>query len=177
MPRASQPQEFNSFIGGLITEASPLTFPPNASLDEENFILNMDGSRERRLGLDFEAGAQLVDSGQAMPSGSLVTSFYKWSNVGGNTLQTFLVVQVQNVIMFFDANIHPTSAAQVGSWEYPTGTNIQKFSFASVDGKLVVVTGGKDVDVFTYGGEGDFTTMSKRLLVRDLFGVTDIAGS
>ena len=47
MPRQTVPAEVNTFVKGLITEASPLTFPDNASLDELNFILNKDGSRRR----------------------------------------------------------------------------------------------------------------------------------
>ena len=39
---------YKSFIQGLVTEASPLTFPENASIDEDNFVLNRDGSRSRR---------------------------------------------------------------------------------------------------------------------------------
>ncbi len=46
---------YRSFIKGLVTEASPLTFPENASIDEQNFVLNRDGSRSRRLGIDYEA--------------------------------------------------------------------------------------------------------------------------
>ena len=44
---------YRSFVKGLITEASPLTFPENASIDEKNFVLNRDGSRSRRLGVDY----------------------------------------------------------------------------------------------------------------------------
>jgi hypothetical protein len=45
--------EISSFIKGFITEASPLNFPADASRDEENFELNVNGSRDRRLGIDF----------------------------------------------------------------------------------------------------------------------------
>ncbi len=56
MPVNSQTGEFNTFVGGLVTEASPLTFPENASLDESNFVLKRDGSRQRRKGLEYEFG-------------------------------------------------------------------------------------------------------------------------
>jgi hypothetical protein len=42
--------EFNTFVKGIITEAGPLTYPDGASLDEANFVLNRDGSRQRRFG-------------------------------------------------------------------------------------------------------------------------------
>ena len=53
MAKAINAAEFSTFVAGLITDASPLTFPNNASLDEVNFELNRDGSRNRRLGMDF----------------------------------------------------------------------------------------------------------------------------
>ena len=46
--------QINNFVGGLVTEASPLTFPAGASLDEVNMKLIRNGSRQRRLGLDYE---------------------------------------------------------------------------------------------------------------------------
>lgn len=178
MPRSTQPVEFNNFVGGLITEASPLTFPPNASLDEENFVLDKDGSRDRRRGMDLEAGYQIVDTGQVVqPGADLVYGSYKWSNVGGDPSKTLIVVQVQNKVMFFDADHQPVSGALVASWTYPDDSPVVKFSFASVDGKLVVVTGRKDIDVFSFGLNNDFTVLSKRLLIRDLFGVTDMTVS
>ena len=48
-------KDYNTFVRGIITEANALTYPENASIDEENFVLNKDGSRQRRLGMDFEA--------------------------------------------------------------------------------------------------------------------------
>jgi hypothetical protein len=49
-------KQYNTFVKGLVTEAGPLTYPENASLDEENFVLNRDGSRQRRLGMDTFLG-------------------------------------------------------------------------------------------------------------------------
>ena len=57
--RAAANKEYNSFVRGLITEASPLTYPENASIDEENFILNRNGSRRRRQGIDYESSYAL----------------------------------------------------------------------------------------------------------------------
>ena len=51
---------FRSFVKGLVTEANQLTFPENASVDEANFVLNRDGSRYRRLGVDYETGYALT---------------------------------------------------------------------------------------------------------------------
>lgn len=175
MPRNVAPIEQNTFVAGLVTEASPLTFPQNASLDEENFVLSKKGSRARRLGMDLEDDYVSVDSGVAVTPGiqPTVTSF-KWQNVGGDAAKTFVVVQIEYKLHFFDASSQPLSAGLVGTWEYDTTQPIRKFSYASVDGMLVVATGRKEVDTFTYDN-GQINKLSKRLKIRDLFGVTDVA--
>lgn len=61
MAQSKSQAEYNTFVGGLVTEANPLTFPENSSLDEANFVLNPDGSRQRRLGLDFTTDATTSD--------------------------------------------------------------------------------------------------------------------
>lgn len=178
MPRSYQPVEFNSFIAGLVSEASPLNFPPNASLDEENFALNRNGSRTRRLGFDLEDNYISIDSGQTLPiNQDPVMSSYLWKNVGGDSRRTFVVIQIENRIHFFDSSITPISSGLVGTWDYDNSQQIVRFSYAAVDGKLIVATGRKDIDVFTYDSDTNFSILSKRLLVRDLFGVTDIAAS
>lgn len=60
MPKNPVKAEVNNFIGGLITEASELAFPPNASPDIENYEHNRDGSISRRLGMDFEPTFQFL---------------------------------------------------------------------------------------------------------------------
>lgn len=177
MPRSFQPVEFNTFVAGYVTEASPLTFPPNASLDEENFILFRDGSRARRPGFDYEKDCVIVDSAAQLPAdGTLITGSYRWTNVGGDGSKTFIVVQIQNSILFFDGGAQPISTGLIGTWQYDNSQPIVKFGFTSVDGILVVVTGRKDVDTFKYDGL-NLTINSKRLLIRDLFGVTDVSAT
>lgn len=53
MPRASGSKDYISLAQGLITEASPLAFPENATADELNFVLDKDGLiRSRRKGFE-----------------------------------------------------------------------------------------------------------------------------
>ena len=61
MPKNAAKSEINNFIGGLITNASELNYPPNASPDIENFELNKDGSIRRRPGIDFESSFLLPE--------------------------------------------------------------------------------------------------------------------
>ena len=79
MSRAQITKEYNTFIKGIITEASPLTFPENASSDEENFVLNRNGSRRRRLGVDYETDYVLKDTSKtALTIESSAVTTFKW---------------------------------------------------------------------------------------------------
>lgn len=176
MSRNYQPVELNTFVGGLITEASPLTFPQNASLDEVNFVLNNNGSRSRRLGMDLENGFNYVDVTNPLPTdGSrLIVNSFKWENAGGLASKTIIVVQVGAQLDFFDNDIVPLSSGRISSSYYEDTGSLRRFSFASVDGKLVVASGEKTVDVYIY--DTVLRVISKtqqRLVIRDLFGLED----
>ena len=54
MPRAKATKLYRNFVKGLITEASELTYPENASIDELNTIIERKGNRVRRLGFEYE---------------------------------------------------------------------------------------------------------------------------
>src|SRR5574337_242230 len=176
MPRNYQPVEFNTFVGGLVTEASPLNFPTNASLDEENFVLNKDGTRSRRLGMQFEPGYNIINSTSSLVNSELVVSSFKWSNAGGLSTNTIICVQMGNTIDFFKGNAQVISPSKFFSYTF-TGLNpVVKFSYASVDGKLIVVTGQKQVWLFAYDVSNPnpataISVSSKRLLIRDFFGL------
>ena len=57
MARSEITTEFNTFVGGILTEANPINFPPGYSLDEENFILERNGARRRRFGTVLDTSA------------------------------------------------------------------------------------------------------------------------
>ena len=48
MPQLPADKTYFTFKNGLNTDASPINFPDEVSLDEENFTLERDGSRRRR---------------------------------------------------------------------------------------------------------------------------------
>ncbi len=85
---------FRSFVKGLITEANQLTFPENASIDEANFVLNRDGSRFRRLGLDYETAYALTSTGYTeddIKEGK--QSFHHWESPAGDTTVALGIVR------------------------------------------------------------------------------------
>lgn len=108
MPRVSLPVTYNNvrpqeksyftFVAGLNTDASPLAFPDNFSSDEENFVLDIDGSRYRRLGLALEIGGADIEVTSAFTG---VVRSHHWRNVGGNPTLNILVLQLGRYVMFF----------------------------------------------------------------------------
>lgn len=178
MPKQAAKVEFNTFIKGLVTEASPLNFPENASLDEENFELHRNGTRTRRLGIDFE------DSYVAQATGTEFTnllenppSTFKWMNVGGDSSKNMLVVQSGFFVRFYDMAIEPLSAQTPISIALGLFPPTVRFSFATVDGRLII-TAGVDVFAVVSISGGVVNSTYERLLTRDVWGVevTNIPG-
>lgn len=173
MSRSTTAVELNSFVKGLITEATPLTFPANASLDEDNFVLDRKGSRRRRLGMDFEPGFQVVTTAQTISNLSeLAFKTFRWRNPGGDPSRDFLVVQVGGSIQIYDQMRFPLSANLLYNFQFPNASG-KKFSYAVIDGDLIVATGGADIYSFSYQ-DAAFSAKTFRLKIRDLFGVEDI---
>lgn len=172
MPKQSTKGEFNSFVKGLITEASPLNFPKDASLEEENFELNRDGSRQRRKGMALEplsafkaTPLALTDFNTAAP----VT--YKWTEAGGVPTQNFAVVQAGNTLYFFSMDFSSLTGqgflGELALTDYPTNV---RYSLTSVDGYLVVAAGVSTIAVVSYSSP-TFSVEYERLAVRDVWGV------
>lgn len=165
--------EFNTFVKGLITEASPLNFPENASFDEENFELNRDGSRDRRFGLDFESGFeywQLPFDDVLIKDGKYNT--YLWENAGGIQGKSLVVIQFDHSLFVFDSSKIPTSRTGfIGSVSLSTGESLGLTSFASVGGKLVAVNGSGEINIINYDVDLGLSLENRRLLVRDQWGV------
>jgi hypothetical protein len=109
VPRAAQNKLYQSFVKGLITEASPLTYPENASTDELNTVIKFKGSRSRRLGLDYEpssVSATLTD----LADNEFITEF-AWKNVANDANTNFLVIQVKRTLHFFDMDAIPITSS------------------------------------------------------------------
>lgn len=178
MPKKSVKADVNSFVRGLITEASPLNFPDNASLDEQNFELNRDGTRNRRLGIALEPA--YVDVASNTPVENIVANdpvAFQWKGAGGDEERVLLVTQFDNRLSFFDMQREPISGSgfltEIVLNGFPTGV---KYSFATVDGTLVVVAGIDVVCLLTYE-EGVFRASYRRIQVRDVWGVEESIAS
>lgn len=174
MPKAAL--ERNSFVKGLITEATPLTFPENASIAEDNFVLNRDGSRQRRLGMDYEPQhAKINTSKNYFDFNNLAITSYKWENADDDSSLTLGVVQVANYIYLLDLVTPAPSASVVATLVLPTRYSNTPIQYTPIKGVLVMVSAG-DIEGPQYikrDGPNSFSTHSYTLLVRDIWGVDD----
>lgn len=176
MAKQRAPLEFNSLAGGLITEASPLTFPDSASIDEVNFELRSDGTRRRRQGFELETGFTQYDLEQQYATGGpTVVSSFLWRNVNGRADVEYAVIQTDNKIHIYKTSEATLSGGKVGTETLDTVFNGNIYGFANIDGALVVVTGGANVYTVTANtsvpSSPSFSLGSERLTIRDLFGI------
>jgi len=176
MARKNQLVQFNTFVGGLVTEASPLTFPDNASRDERNFELLRNGSRRRRLGFDLEQGYSAQTTTSRIPSSNnLALRFHLWKNVGGVAGREYLVFQVGNTIKFYDASVSPLSDGLLDTFT-TNSTNDQLVSFTDVDGYLISA-GGSQIYRYYINNSGGIDRSTITLKIRDVFGIEAGYGS
>ena len=168
---------------GLITEAGELTFPEDATIDELNCILNRDGSRQRRSGINFEADNQYssfsVNTNEVFTTGV-------WKNVGGVSNLDYLVVQVGRYLYFYDKTKEPLSAAQVldetlsifkvDILSYSVGNaEKHKCQFTSLNGILIVANQSMDTFYIEKNENGSFSVNRIKFKVRDFEWQSDIA--
>lgn len=172
-------QEFNSFIGGLVTEFSPINFPPNASKDEENWVLNRDGSRERRLGFDFEENFNSVPTNTlATDSTTTAIKTYLWENAGDIANSAFVVTQVGSQIFFHNSDSESitdnTPAGILDLKNYPLNfLSANKINWSTVGGRLIGAWGSKLIITISFKS-GSFILSYDSLKIRDLFSIDDI---
>ena len=182
---ASANLERLTFVRGLITEATALTFPENASIDEDNFVLNRDGSRQRRLGMDYENLATVIDTGEtSLTFDDFFVGVDEWQNVNNDGTISFGVVQIGNELWFVDLFATTLSGA-IKNGGVPValdtallGYNISgltKLSTTSVNGALVVTSSELTLPIlFEYNQEDDEFIVSDIILeVRDIWGIYD----
>lgn len=174
MPKNAAKSEVNNFVGGLITEASELAFPPNASPDILNFEHNRDGSIQRRLGIGFESLYELITPPLEVNSANDVRPLiYKWTNVSGIPNLSLLVIQIDNTLMFFDNDLQQLSSeGYLGSLVLTGFPKDKSYGISSVDGKLAIAAGVEKIAVVTYDGT-TFSVFYDVLKTRDLWGIAN----
>ena len=173
-----------TFVGGLNTEGGYFITPENSWKDGVNIIPTLDGSIERRTGIDYEDSYQLyaanllaVDKQQHAYATGL------WTTVAGNGDLNFFVAQVGPTIYFYDAasgsvsnnkqSFSVTLTSVIDNTEI-IGSAI--CSFASTYGKLIVTSKNTYPIIITYTPnvnpalEGTITHKNIDIEIRDFKG-------
>lgn len=156
----------NNFIKGLITEASVMSYPEGASSDELNCDLLKNGARQRRRGAEYEEDFQA--SSFEVPEGSFVHT-QTWQNVSGIGGTEFLVVQVDNMVYFYDKSYSILSAGEksfsINLADYSANNNISvstsPISVSSSIGYLVIVSAAINPIKVSYDSSLDTISVTK----------------
>lgn len=172
MTKKSVKAEVSTFVRGLVTEASPLNFPENASLSEENFELLVTGARQRRLGLDFEeeysTGPAFTNAAD-MEGDNIFT--YVWKSAGGVVDKDVLVVQLGSTLEFYD--LREEFLSRDGFITTFLLGNVfegtSRYSFTTIDGYLLLANGSSELLLISNLQPPTYEKFS--LKVRDMWGV------
>lgn len=171
-------QPVNSFVKGLITEVSPLSFPEQASLDEVNFKLKHDGTRERRLGLDYENGYTVTTTSLSASNLATATqSAFRWPNPNGSTSVDIGVIQLGRFLYFINLlDASPSTAVLNGGSPIDTTLdNESRFEFAVLNNYLIAINPNLlQPYLVSYNDVTDVISYeTAAILIRDLYGVDD----
>lgn len=163
----------NTFVKGLVTEASEMTFPEDASSDELNCDLLKNGARRRRQALVYEENDQ--ESSFTVPSGAFHHTA-TWYNVAGKGGLEFLVVQINNMVYFYDKSVQPISAQEksfsIDLYAYNVSNDFlpdsEPIQASSISGFLVITSPAIDPIKIKYDTATDSITVSAiTIKVRD----------
>lgn len=157
MPQSLTQATVNKLIGGMITEAGELTFPENATVNELNCVLNRDGSRQRRRGLQALTGS--VALGFTYSGNDREYSYFVWKNAGGTFGLNVLVLQIGNTLKLYDLSSNPLSDGLLLSKDMSTHlagaeTSVGGCSFTTIFGGLIVASATTETVYLSY----DFAT-------------------
>lgn len=182
MARAKANKLYRTFVKGLVTEASPLTYPEDTSYNEKNTILSRKGSRTRRKGQTYLLSS--IDAGMEVTDWETSQTEFVWKAVGRNPNLNFLVVQKGNTVKFYDLafstntereksfSIDLSLYARPGVTGEITKSNL--FQMASGKGYLYIV--GRDIEPIyvEYDSTTDTISVYKIIiLIRDFDGLKD----
>ena len=183
MARAKQNKVYRTFVKGLVTEASPLTYPADASIDEDNCVLFRKGNRSRRLGFDFETDHTFSPYGASEEDFAILAqTTYRWEAPDNDATKNILVHQFGSQLFFYGMEADTISteskafSVDLTDFQVPntTGLELVEVSMASGKGYLFVV-GAKIEPFFVEYDSGADTIVTEQIhiRIRDLIGVDD----
>jgi len=178
MAKASSEKQHNNFVRGLITEATALTFPESASVDEDNFVLERTGKRLRRLGVDYETNYVKKATGltETVLAGSK-QSLHRWNSPDGDTSKMVGIIRSFNKLWFINLlNVSPTTEyLNSGNALTITGLANSDIQVTTINNNVVLVSADIDDPILlTYNSVTDVVSQtSLTLQIRDTWGIDD----
>ena len=184
-----------TFVGGLVTEGGYFLTPENSYKEGVNVIPQVDGTIERRNGLDYETGYNLHAAAITADSKDLwAFTTGTWSTVAGSGNRDFIVTQTGRYLNFYNAATGSVSASRntvfridLETYKVPGNPNTVGSgicSFAPTYGRLIVTSADTLPLLVSYapveGNEntwGTFTVKTLDLEIRDFKGVALIDNS
>lgn len=109
---ARQTLQNRPFSAGLNTELNALEDNINYTKDELNVVINHDGSRSRRRGMDYENLYKLSNNPVINYSDDLAFSSTEWTDIGQGVNNPYIVIQVGGELLFYKNVGVPFSQAQ-----------------------------------------------------------------
>ena len=178
MARSAATAVENSFIKGLLTEATGLNFPENACTETFDCVFNQIGQASRRKGIDIETDAET----KSYTGTDGVVREYVWRVAGNTGAITFLVVQYGSTIHFYSIS-GTTLSANLESFsidllDYDTTTTFDTSElaceFSSGNGLLFIAHPQVEPLMVEYDPDtNDITVTELNLKVRDFAGLDD----
>lgn len=180
MARAKVNKLYRTFVKGMITEAGPLTYPENASIDEDNCIIYRKGNRSRRLGMDYEDSYQL--SSYLLTDTTEATRTYRWESVNNDADVNFFVHRIGTSLYFYDLSQDPLSSGRrsfsvdLNDFIAPNAANLAQSEVSMVGGKGYLFVVGSKLEPFLVEYNPDTDSISSARIyiqIRDFKGVND----
>jgi hypothetical protein len=126
------------FIGGLNTEVNDLQDATQYTSDELNMVIKNNGTRARRLGVDYEEGYKLSPNAIVTPAEDTAFSTFNWTDISEDKNIAYIVVQAGGMIYFYEDRGAPFS-------KYPAEDEDSEEIFAI------------DLSTFSLNNEYDYT--------------------
>ncbi len=180
MAKSVARKTYFTFVGGLNTEAGPLTPTPNTWQDGDNVVPGIDGSLSKRLAVNLETDYALSStSNTATEEQTAAFVVDEWNNVAGNGGTNFIVVQRGSTVRFYDNTASAISSTEksfsidLSTYKVanPNVAGYSPISCASANGKLIITSADTSPILVEYDADTDTIEHTNiTVLVRDFIG-------